>query len=73
VLEDADLTIMSVPNAVLKRLHVDATKEIAKRDRQPLDGLTNAGFALDAGPDEGGFIMKHFQRGGGSYIDVGCS
>lgn len=64
---------MSIPNAVLKRLHVDAAKEIAKRDRQLLDGLTNAGFALDAGPDESGFIMKYFQRGGGYYIDVGRS
>lgn len=71
--EDADLTFVSIPNAVLKRLHVDATKEIAKRDRQLLDGLAKVGFALDAGHDESELIMKYFQRGGGYYIDVGCS
>lgn len=27
----------------------------------------------DSGPDDSGFFMKYFQRGGGYYIDVGCS
>jgi hypothetical protein len=71
--EDADLTFMSIPNHILKRLHVDATKEIAKRDAKLLDGLTKAGFMLDTGPDDSGFFMKYFQRGGGYYIDVGAS
>jgi hypothetical protein len=71
--EDADLTFMSIPNHILKRLHVDGTKEIAKRDAKLLDGLTKAGFMLDKGPDDSGFFMKYFQRGGGYYIDVGAS
>jgi hypothetical protein len=71
--EDADLTFMSIPNPILKRLHVDATKEIAKRDQKLLDGLSKAGFMLDNGPDDSGFFMKYFQRGGGYYIDVGAS
>ena len=71
--EDADLLFMSIPNAMLKRLHVDATKEIKKRDAELLAGLEKAGFKLDSGPDEAGFFMKYFQRGGGYYIDVGAS
>ena len=71
--EDADLMFMSIPNAMLKRMHVDATKEIAKRDEKLLAGLEKAGFKLDNGPDDAGFFMKYFQRGGGYYIDVGCS
>ena len=64
---------MSIPNHILKRLHVDATKEIARRDSKLLEGLTKAGFMLDSGPDDSGLFMKYFQRGGGYYIDVGAS
>lgn len=71
--EDADLLFMSVPNPMLKRMHLDATKEIARRDADLLSGLTKAGFKLDSGPDDAGFFMKYFQRGKGYYIDVGPS
>ena len=71
--EDADLMFMSIPNAMLKRMHQDATSEISRRDEPLLKGLEKAGFKLDSGPDDAGFFMKYFQRGGGYYIDVGCS
>lgn len=71
--EDADLIFMSIPNAMLKRMHMDATKEIARRDADLLAGLEKAGFKVDNGPDDAGFFMKYFQRGGGYYIDVGAS
>ena len=71
--EDADLMFMSLPNATLKRMHMDATKEISRRDADLLSGLEKAGFKLDSGPDDAGFFMKYFQRGGGYYIDVGAS
>jgi hypothetical protein len=71
--EDADLAFISIPNPILKRLHIDATKEIARRDAKLLEGLTKAGFMLDTGPDDSGLFMKYFQRGGGYYIDVGTS
>jgi hypothetical protein len=57
----------------LKRLHVDATKEIARRDKDLLDGLTKAGFQLDFGPEDSGLFIKYLQTGGGYYIDVGAS
>lgn len=71
--EDADLMFMSIPNPMLKRMHIDATAEIARRDKDLRVGLEKAGFKLDEGPDGSGFFMKYFQRGGGYYIDVGCS
>ncbi|KAL8932474.1 MAG: hypothetical protein Q9211_006293 [Gyalolechia sp. 1 TL-2023] len=71
--EDADLMFLSFPNAMLKRLHQDATVEISRRDEALLRGLDKAGFKLDDGPDDAGFFLKYFQRGGGYYLDVGCS
>ena len=71
--EDADLSFLSIPNPVLKRMHMDATKEISRRDKDLIQGLERAGFKTDQGPDGSGFFMKYFQRGGGYYIDVGCS
>lgn len=64
---------MGIPNPVLKLIHVDVTQEIASRDARLLEGLAAAGFATDNGPDGSGFFMKYIQRGGGYYIDVGCS
>lgn len=68
--EDADLLFMSYPNQMLKSLHLDATKEISRRDKDLLEGLTKAGFKLDQGPDDSGFFMKYFQRGGGYYVSL---
>lgn len=64
---------MSIPNPMLKRMHVDATIEISRRDADLIAGLQKAGFKTDTGPDDSGVFMKYFQRGGGYYIDVGCS
>lgn len=52
--EDADLLFMSIPNAVLKLLHLDASKEIARRDKDLRTGLEKVGFKLDEGPDDSG-------------------
>ena len=71
--DDADMIFMSIPNQLLKRMHVDATREISRRDESLLQGLAKAGFKLDNGPDDAGFFMKYFQRGDGYYIDVGAS
>ena len=71
--EDADLLFMSTPNALAKRINIDVTKEITRRDKDLLDGLHKAGFVTDSGPDGAGLWVKYCQRGGGYYIDVGCS
>ena len=44
-----------------------------ERDSTLLRGLQAAGFAVDSGPDGSGLWMKYLARGGGYYIDVGCS
>ena len=64
---------MSIPNPVAKNLHIQATKEMMRRDATLLHGLTAAGFATDSGPDAAGLYMKYLSRGGGYYIDVGTS
>ncbi|KAL8816309.1 MAG: hypothetical protein Q9223_004658 [Gallowayella weberi] len=71
--EDADIMNMSTPNVVAARLKVDNTREINKRDAPILRGLQAAGFALDNGPESAGIMTKYLHRGGGYYIDVGCS
>ena len=54
--EDADLMFMSIPNKILKRIHMDATVEIARRDKDLLAGLEKVGFKLDDGPDQSGTL-----------------
>jgi hypothetical protein len=54
-------------------MHIDVTAEINRREAPLRSALMAVGFALDNGPDESGFFMKYLHRGGGYYIDVGCS
>lgn len=49
------------------------TKRIAEAEKETLDGLRKAGFELDFGQDGAGIARAYFTRGGGYYIDVGCS
>lgn len=63
----------SVPHPVLKKLNVEGTKAVNKIDEKLLSGLEKAGFKLDKGPDDSGLWIKYLQRGGGYYLDVGCS
>ncbi|TAQ84823.1 hypothetical protein B7494_g6857 [Chlorociboria aeruginascens] len=71
--EDSDILLQSIPNQVLKYLGVSETNSSAKADKKILQGLSKAGFKLDGGPDGGGLWIKYLQRGGGYYLDVGCS
>ncbi|KAJ8098844.1 hypothetical protein POJ06DRAFT_143248 [Lipomyces tetrasporus] len=72
-LAQADLIFYSTPVKVHHYLHQDLTKTIAALDKTILDGLVKAGFKLDYGYDGSGFLMKYYRRGGGYYLDVGCS
>ncbi|CBX94098.1 similar to flavoprotein containing monooxygenase involved in K+ transport [Plenodomus lingam JN3] len=71
--DDADLLAWSTPSALAKTTQVKLTAKQAEHDKPLLDGLSKAGFALDKGPMNAGLTSKYFQRGGGYYIDVGCS
>ena len=54
-------------------LNKDLTKRIAEADKENIDGLERAGFKLDWAIDKSGIARLYFTRGGGYYIDVGCS
>jgi hypothetical protein len=70
---DADTIFHSIPNPVAKRMNIDTTRVQNKTDEKMLQGLEEAGFKLDKGPDDAGLWIKYLQRGGGYYLDVGCS
>ncbi|OLN91644.1 putative indole-3-pyruvate monooxygenase YUCCA11 [Colletotrichum chlorophyti] len=71
--EDVDLVAQSMPTPVQFVLHAYGTKAIAAIDQELLEGLSRAGFKLDFGADGSGIFRKYISRGGGYYIDVGCS
>ena len=71
--EDADIVGQSLPIPVQFALNVDLTARIAEAEKENIEGLTRAGFKLDFGNDKSGIYRKYITRGGGYYIDVGCS
>lgn len=71
--EDADIYGQSMPIPVAFNLSSLLTKSITAVDQELLDGLSKAGFELDFGPQDAGILRKYLTRGGGYYIDVGCS
>lgn len=62
-LEDADIMLTSLPVDMLEEYHIEATKAIAVKDKEMLDGLTKVGFKLN--PYPGGLFIKYFRDGGG--------
>lgn len=72
-IEDADIIGQSLPIPVQFALNVGLTKRIAEAERETLEGLEKAGFKVDLGDDGSGIYRKYITRGGGYYIDVGCS
>src|ERR1700710_518432 len=71
--EECDIVSESLPWPVQFALSVHLTRRIATAAKEKLDGLRRAGFQLDFGPDGAGIARAYFTRGGGYYIDVGCS
>jgi cation diffusion facilitator CzcD-associated flavoprotein CzcO len=71
--EVTDLINIATPYPVLRHSYQLLTGELAESDRKLLEGLVSVGFKLDYGEDNTGFQMKYLRRGGGYYLDVGCS
>jgi hypothetical protein len=71
--EDSDMFLHGTPNAILKKLQVEGCEALQKADEEILGGLKKAGFKTDKGIDGSGIWMKYLQRGGGYYLDSGCS
>ncbi|KAL4908694.1 hypothetical protein BDW74DRAFT_175376 [Aspergillus multicolor] len=72
-LEVVDLLSESLPWPVALDLLRDNTSQIVAADKELLHGLETAGFKLNYGPSGQGIIGLFAQRGGGYYIDFGCS
>lgn len=71
--EDIDLITTSIPYPVLQDSYQWLTKKTCDLDKELLDRLHAVGFETDFGEDSTGFHMKYLRRGGGYYINVGCS
>jgi cation diffusion facilitator CzcD-associated flavoprotein CzcO len=71
--EDSDLIAASIPYPVLIPLRQELTRQVRELDRDMLDGLEAIGFKLDFGDDGSGHEIKYMRRGGGYYMNVGCS
>jgi hypothetical protein len=63
----------SLPYPVRFALDVHFTKRAFEAEKDLMMGLQKAGFELDHGIDGAGISRAYMTRGGGYYIDVGCS
>jgi pyridine nucleotide-disulfide oxidoreductase len=71
--DDMDLAVAATPYPVLRETYKFLTKKTCEIDKDLLDRLRNVGFRLDFGHDNTGFHMMYLRKGGGYYINVGCS
>lgn len=70
---DCDLILASIPYPVLVRTYQLVTRQMQEEDRDLVTNLNAVGFRTDYGDDGTGFQMKYLRRGGGYYLNVGCS
>ncbi|KAL1962858.1 hypothetical protein VTN77DRAFT_9133 [Rasamsonia byssochlamydoides] len=71
--DQADIISESLPFPVQFALNVYLTRRISAVDAPLLSGLKRSGFKIYKGVDNSGIARLYFTRGGGYYIDVGCS
>lgn len=71
--EDIDLITAAVPYSVLKETYQHVARRTSEFDRELLERLEEVGFRTTSGHDGTGFHMMYLRRGGGYYINVGCS
>ena len=72
-LDDIDLLGVSTPFPFSLRYQQLMTNRMRELDTELIDRLTKIGFRTDYGDDGGGILSKYAKRGGGYYINVGCS
>ncbi|KAL4791748.1 hypothetical protein BDV19DRAFT_381350 [Aspergillus venezuelensis] len=71
--EECDLIAESLPYPVRFALDVHFTKRVYEAEKDIMEGIKKAGFEIDHGIDGAGLGRAYMTRGGGYYIDVGCS
>jgi cation diffusion facilitator CzcD-associated flavoprotein CzcO len=69
----ADLLLVATPYELAVDAFRAMTKIAKERDKALISKLNAVGFRTDYGDDETGHRMKYLRRGGGYYINVGCS
>ncbi len=72
-IEDCDLVLASIPYPMLVQGYQLGAADMAEEDGELVRGLEAIGFRTDWGEDATGFQMKYLRRGGGYYLNVGCS
>ncbi|OQE23158.1 hypothetical protein PENSTE_c009G03595 [Penicillium steckii] len=71
--EQSDIVGESLPFPVQFALNIDMTKRIAHEEKENIEGLERVGFKFEWGIDRSGIARLYYTRGGGYYVDVGCS
>lgn len=71
--ETADLIYQSMPIKLLNLVMQQQCREISVLEEDLHNSLKKTGFKLDCGYGGTGLFGKYYRRGGGYYIDVGCS
>ncbi|KUM37400.1 flavin-containing monooxygenase [Arthrobacter sp. EPSL27] len=72
-IDDADLIGLSYPWHLFLASSGPMVDELAEVDKELLDGLEKAGFRTTLGENKSGLFGLSLRRGGGYYIDKGCS
>lgn len=72
-IEDADLIATASTYPLLVRGFQLNVKKMVERDKDLIAGLAAKGFKQDLGEDQTGHQMKLRRRGGGYYLNAGCS
>ncbi len=71
--DDCDLLTVASPYPLTQRSHQLMTEDIIGIEREQIEGLRRAGFRMDFGEDNTGFQLMYLRRGGGYYLNVGCT
>ena len=72
-LEDCDLVATAATYPLVVRAYQLAVERMVELDKELIAGLIARGFKYDLGEDKTGHQMKYRRRGGGYYLDAGCS
>jgi putative flavoprotein involved in K+ transport len=72
-LEDTDLIATAATYPLIVRGYQLAVQRMMELDRDLIAALKANGFKYDIGEDGTGHQMKYRRRGGGYYLDAGCS
>ncbi len=72
-LEDCDLIAASATYPLIVKAYQLAVQRMVELDKDLIANLKRIGFKYDIGEDGTGHQMKYRRRGGGYYLDAGCS